>query len=184
MGESTVSPEAVREALAGKAPGNGHSKDAKSGVLDTLKGLRKGIQPLGKTLTLEVPGYNGLLAICFKYIDTDVTEEIANHVTGETKNSNNVGAGLLSGLDTMAEACLEVVVKSDPTATEWKSIVPGKKTRLDPELALLLDYPADDARETILGLFGSGHAVLKVYAQLSMWLTDVTRKVDEGFLAL
>lgn len=150
-------------------------------LFQNLRNAREDLQPFGHTITLEVPGYKGLLGIDFQYIGTDVTEKIARKIARNTKSVNGEGSSLLASLDTLIAACREVMVRDNPDQV-WRSIKPGYvPVKLDTRLSEILKYDARDQREVVLGLFGSEHAIIQMNVQLSRWLTDITRKVDEDF---
>jgi len=159
-------------------------------VLDNIREQRAEVAAVvGKTKILEVPGYKGCLAIEYKYIGSEITENIARKVRRETRSANGQGSTLLASIDTLRAACRRVLVRAD-THSKWKS--PGGDrmpiVRLDSNLARLLKFdPADfdpdnSGRGTVLGVFGSEHKINQANLLVSQWLSDTTREIDEDFL--
>jgi hypothetical protein len=163
---------------------NGEVDDESQGaLLDNLKQLRAEATNLyGTTHIMEVPGYQGLLAIEYQYISSEVTENIARDVRRETKNVNGAGSGLLSSVDTLVAASKNVLIRKD-IHHDWRPLDKNRQVNFRSlELARTLDYVADDSREVVLGLYGSEHKVIEANIFLSRWLTDKTRTADEDFL--
>lgn len=176
-----MTEEITNEVAVDEESSNGHSTPD-AALFQNLRKARAEIQPFGNSLTLEVPGYAGLLGIEYKYIDTGVTERIAKKIARELRSVHGEGETLLGSIDTLVAASKQIVVRDDEKA-EWRpitqSIIPVKLGDL--KLTEILDYQARDAREVVLGLFGSDHAIIRQSVALSQWLSDVTRKVDEDF---
>jgi hypothetical protein len=163
---------------------NGEVDDESQGaLLDNLKQLRAEATNLfGTTKVMEVPGYKGLLAIEYQYINSEVTEVIAREVRRETKNVNGIGMNLLASLDTLIAASKNVLIRKD-THRDWRPLDKEHQVNFKSlTLARTLDYPADDSRDVVLGLYGSEHSVIEANILLSRWLTDKTRTADEDFL--
>jgi hypothetical protein len=163
---------------------NGEVDDeAQGALLDNLKQLRTEATNLyGQNKIMEVPGYQGLLAIEYQYISSEVTESIGRDVRRETKNVNGIGSGLLASIDTLIAASKNVLIRSD-VHNEWRPINKNKQVNFKSlEMSRILDYPADDSREVVLGLYGSEHKVIEANIILSRWMTDKTRTSDEDFL--
>lgn len=158
--------------------------DVPESLLSELRDAQREAQPFGKTKLIHVPGYNGLLAIEYQYIGSEVTESIARKVRRETRPVDGRGSGLLSSIDTLRAACKRVLCRRTLDGP-WMS-VGGKGrpiVRLDEQLARLLNFDAESGREVVLGLFGSEHAITNQNMVLSGWLADRTKKLDEDFLA-
>jgi hypothetical protein len=158
--------------------------DVPDSLLSELREAQREAQPFGKTKLIHVPGYNGLLAIEYQYIGSEITESIARKIRRETRPVDGRGSGLLSSIDTLRAACKRVLCRRTLDGP-WMS-VGGKGrpiVRLDVHLAHLLNFDAEDGREVVLGLFGSEHAITNQNMILSGWLADRTKKLDEDFLA-
>jgi hypothetical protein len=158
---------------------NGRKED--SAVLGQLRKKRNAVQPFGKTVTLEVPGYDHCLGIEYVYIDADVTEEIGNRVAKELRPLNGKGENFLSSIETLLAACKQVMIRESANEP-WRPIDTSRPVRFESKLAELLDFDADDAREVCIGVFGSEHAIIQQNIILSRWLTDITRDVEADFL--
>ena len=174
--------------------GDGDSEE-KDNLLTNLRQLRKDATDLyGHTKVLEVPGYEGLLAIEYQYISSEVTEKIARDVRRETKNVNGIGTNLLASLDTLIAASKNVLIRNSAHGN-WieddgsycqgvRGINGGSQVNFkNTALAEILDYDASDSRDVVLGLYGSEHKIVEANIILSRWLTDRTRTSDEDFLA-
>jgi hypothetical protein len=158
--------------------------DVPESLMGTLREAQREAQPFGKTKLIHVPGYNGLLAIEYQYIGSEITESIARKIRRETRPVDGRGSGLLSSIDTLRAACKRVLCRRTLDGP-WMS-VGGKSrpiVRLDENLARLLNFDADSGREVVLGLFGSEHAITNQNMILSNWLADRTKQLDEDFLA-
>jgi hypothetical protein len=163
---------------------NGEVDDESQGaLLDNLKQLRAEATNLfGTTKVMEIPGYHGLLAIEYTYINAEVTEMIARDVRRETKNVNGIGMNLLASLDTLIAASKNVLIRKD-VQRDWRPLDKEHQVNFKSlELARTLDYPASNSREVVLGVYGSEHSVIEANILLSRWLTDKTRTADEDFL--
>lgn len=161
--------------------GNGEVPET---LLSELREAQHEVQPFGRTKIIQVPGYNGLLAIEYQYIGSEVTEAIARKVRRETRAVDGRGSGLLSSIDILRAACTRVLCRRTLDGP-WMS-VGGKArpiVRLDEHLARLLNFDANTGREVVLGLFGSEHAITNQNMILSNWLADRTKQLDEDFLA-
>lgn len=145
-------------------------------------------------LILEIPGYNGLLGVRYNNIGTDITEKVGKKLRKELKARGGEGESLLTSLDTLINACDQIVVK-DPDhprvlpddkgePTVWRPIDPDNPVpvRFDRRLASILKFDAGSAREAVLGVFGQEHAVVAQSLAVSRWLTDITREVDQDLL--
>lgn len=176
-------------------PDSTENGDGDANLITNLKHLRtEAVDVYGHTKVLEVPGYKGLMAIEYQYINAEVTENIARTIRRETKNHNGVGTNLLASLDTLIAASMNVLVRKE-TDGEWlredgsygAGVHPIDRENQvnfrDLELARILGYDAADSREVVLGLFGSEHSIIQANIMLSGWLTDKTRTADEDFLA-
>lgn len=175
--------------------GNGEvGEDDEANLIANLRQLRsETANVFGSTKVMEVPGYEGLLAIEYNYISSEVTEKIARDVRRETRSVNGAGTTLLSSLDTLIAASKNVLIRNRAQGdwvTEDGSYAPGvRPIRRDHavnfrsvELATILDYDAGNSREVVLGLYGSEHSVIEANVFLSRWMTDKTRTADEDFL--
>lgn len=153
-------------------------------VLSQIRQSREEAQPFGKTKILEVPGYHGLLAIEYQYIGSEITEAIARKVRRETRAQNGVGSSLLGSIDTLRASCKRVLCRRK-VGDKWMSVGGQSRpiVRLDTTLSSLLNFPADNGREVVLGLFGSEHKIVQQNVILSQWLADQTRNSDEDFLS-
>jgi hypothetical protein len=174
---------------------NGEVDDeTQDALLDNLKQLRtEAVDLFGTSKVMEVPGYKGLMAVEYAYISSEVTEHIAREVRRETKNVNGIGTNLLASLDTLIASSKNILIRKE-AGSEWVnkdgSYAPGvhpinksKQVNFKSlELSRILDYPADDSREVVLGVYGSEHKVIEANIILSRWMTDKTRTADEDFL--
>ena len=187
-------PELTSVTEAATATNGAIDEETEGALLDNLKHLRtEAADVFGTTKIMEVPGYHGLLAIEYQYINSEVTEQIARDIRRETKNVNGIGTNLLASLDTLIAASKSVMVR-DKLEEEWRPITQSRKEWLAGEqhhkrisfrqmdLSHLLDYSAGDFREVALGIYGSEHAVIEANVILSRWLTDKSRTADEDFL--
>lgn len=158
--------------------------DVPDDILSSLRESREAAQPFGKTKVLEVPGYNGLLAIEYQYIGSEITEAIARKVRRETRSNGGRGINLLASIDTLRAACKRVLVRKK-IGDKWTSIGGANRpfVRLDTRISSLLNFNAEDGREVVLGLFGSEHKIVQQNVILSAWLADQTRELDEDFLS-
>jgi hypothetical protein len=152
-------------------------------LLETIREAQAEVRPFGRTKVMEVPGYHGLLAVEYQYVGSEVTEAIARKVRRETRPVDGKGTALLSSIDTLRAACKRVLCRRAVT-DDWMSVGGSNMpvVRLDSKLARLLNFDADNGRETVLGLFGSEHAIIQSNVILSNWMSDKTRESDEDFL--
>jgi len=168
--------------------------DDEQSLIANLRQLRNEASNLyGVTKVMDVPGYEGKLAVEYSYISAEVTEDIARRIRRETKNVNGQGTNLLSSVDTLVAASKNVLIRSD-TQGNWMNedgtyghtVRPIKRDHVvnfrTVELATILDYDAGDSREVVLGLYGSEHSIIEANVLLSRWMTDKTRVNDEDFL--
>lgn len=180
--------------------GEGKAQD----IIESLRQQRREVADVyNKTKILDVPGYNGLLAVEYQYINSEVTEDIARKIRRETKNVNGRGLTLLSAVDTLVAASKRVLIR-DKAEGDWidadGNLAPGVRgIESEPRaqnvgidnnrpvslrgtaLSKVLKYAADDDRENVMGLFGSEHSVIQTQVLLSNWLTDRSRTADEDF---
>jgi hypothetical protein len=151
-------------------------------VLDELRGRRTELEPVGKTIVLEIPGYDGKLAAEYQYIGTEETELISKRVMKETKRFGHRGMTLLSSADLLIAACQRVLIRG-AADQDWAPLQPAP-VRFDRSLAEAFRLPAEEPREVVMAIFGSEHAVVEQNMKLSNWLTNTTREVDDDFFGL
>lgn len=129
---------------------------------------------------LEVPGYEGLLGVRYKYVSAENIEILGRRLQREIKRDKVKAENLLASIDTLIACCDEVVVRDSEDAG-WKSLA-DPPVRFDGRLADVLDYEASNARDAVLGLFNNEHAIIRHNIVLSRWLADTTQEVNEDFL--
>lgn len=172
-------------------------ENGSGGLLDRIVEIRKEvIESSTTTLDLDVPGYQKLLIVRYRYIDGIVTEHMGKKLRKELKKIDGEGETLLGSVDTLIAACEQILVR-DPgnenclrddkgKVTDLRPIQPGAipPVQFDERLSEILkfDPPARSAREVVRGLFNNDHAIIRQNIALSQWLADTTKEVDQDFL--
>lgn len=163
-----------------------------SNTLDRLRAKRAELGTV-KTITREIPGYEGDLAVRFVW---KPYEELASKGQALAKIKSPTRQSLLAAVDTLVTLCQEVVIrpddKDDPRIGE-DGYVP-LATDEDPEpvrfaaderLADALGFTSKGkdhtARDDVFGTYVNDYAILNEAMELSTWLQDTTREVDTAF---
>lgn len=154
-----------------------------------LARLRERRAELGadKFVTRDVPGYDGDLAVRYKWVPY---EQLAAKGQALTKVKNPTQRDLFAALDTLATLCVEVLVRDpeDPRADEnghapLASVEDSEPIHFgDERLAEALAFKPGKAREQIRAMFGGNdYAIMGEAIALSAWLTDTSQEVDSDF---
>lgn len=101
-----------------------------------------------RSIDLVVPGYNGLLGVRYRPVRQEEFQRLARRLSNET-------TALEAALDMMVEAC-EAILYRDSAEVDFEPLVDDKSgmpLRFGPELADVLGFEAESARETVLGVF-------------------------------
>jgi hypothetical protein len=177
-----VEPQSLDEPTGGPSVATHVDLDGDKAVIAGIRQQRTELEPFGRTLVIEIPGYQGMLGIEYGYIDSEATETISRAVAKETRSHGGKGITLLASIDTLVEACRRVMIRKD-TSQDWRPM-PPEPVQFDSQLSETLEFDASSPREVVLGLFGSEHAVVQQYMKLSAWLTNVNTDVDDALLGL
>lgn len=158
-----------------------------SDLIQRLRAEReKALAP--KVLTLEVPGWSGLLHVRYRPIAWDTILDLLGRA-----EATIAVASLNANTDALIEACDALLVKNDegeliPLADELRAQgedVHGD-VRFDERAADALGLDAPTARATVLGVFGgcvspelavSDHAM-----RLGAWMRSTGEEVDASLL--
>lgn len=156
---------------------------------NSLARLRERRAALGapKAVTRAVPGYEGDLAVRYKWVAYEV---MAAKGQALAKVKDPTRRDILAAQDTLVALCQEVVVKPDdpadprigedgyvPLAAEGEAPV----TFGDDRIAHALGFEPGTARENAARTVCNDYAVLAEAVALSAWLQDTSREVDSEF---
>lgn len=155
-------------------------------LLANLKDKREAAS--NKETYITIPGYDGdppILKAKYRLIDSNEIDKIATRVQKESGDS--LTRQVLGAVDTLIAACDGFYV--DVGDGELQPFVdPDTDAHVagyNQDLANLLQYEANTAREVVFGLFSNNEiAIMQHNIKLSMWMSNTSRDVDNDFLGL
>jgi hypothetical protein len=146
--------------------------------IERLRELRRGITE-NRTIELDIPGYNGLLVARYRLLDWKTVRGIVKRLENKQSQSE---AEMLSQMDTIASACVELLLRKEDDSLIGMDDSYGP-VRYDKHLCELLDLPVPStAREAIVSVFVSDMAIVGHHAKLLTWMQGEQEDVDEEFL--
>lgn len=152
-------------------------------IIDNLKKMR--MERLKREpKDLEIPGYEGLLWVRYKYVEYEENEELTRRVMNQADKLKSTT--ISAAADFLANACVEILTPSGEAGAKLRPIDPRQETptRFDQHMAGLFDIPVPEgseglsAREVVRGVFANDYALVEQYIDLSRWLSGVSRGVD------
>lgn len=164
----------------------------KTGPASILDRLKQRHDELGEDWTKEfpVPGYGDELFLRCGVVEWEKLSEIAERVADIAKTHPK--AKLLGQIDTIIAAHREVVVKIDGEFHRPCDVAPlreaaglqeGEALRLDGNLASMLEFDADTARQAVVGLFnGKEFQITLMHNDLMEWMGDADARIKEKFV--
>lgn len=160
-------------------------------ILGSLRQQRSKIGEGADPLYLSVPGYDDKLVLRFKWVPFKTLTRTAQQLSKMTEPSEQAVA---AAADTIVAACEEVCVRvadSDkPAAAGYPKGVYPLSTNSVPvdfsdgdRLSYALGFQKPkDARTCAVLTFKNEYALIDVATDVTEWLRDTTRKVDEEFV--
>lgn len=148
-------------------------------VISQLREKRKTLGAGAKPLRLEVPGYDGLLLIDFKWVPFS---ELAKNALSLQKVKSPIEVQIAAACDTLIATCDGFFIRIGEDVKPLDEDEPFD-TFGDPRLPELLGYEAaNSARESCRSLFANEYSLITTANTVLEWLQDTTRAVDEEHL--
>lgn len=149
-------------------------------VIDQIKKRRRQLGQ-ARTLTMEIPGYDGLLFARYHYVDGMYDE--LRKIVERADRSSSPRREINAQMDVLILACQEVLAyrPDDPQADDQgrAPIDPEETTRFDTHLAELLDFEAKRSRDVVAGVFRNNLAIAAQHNDLMIWAASNQQEIDE-----
>lgn len=167
------------------AVGNGHEAQPRP-VPERLRKLRKRREEIAakRTLTLKVPGYDGLVGVRYKAVPSDDFERFAERAA----RTAGKGDYLAANADLLIQSCQAILCR-DTEDSDWEPLDENSSeptTFSTGTLPELLGIEATSAREEVFGLFspdGAQPAACTAHADaISDWLRGSVEEIDRDLL--
>lgn len=159
-----------------------------AGAVSLFDGLREKHREIAarKTIDIPIPGYDGDLVARYRVLDvTSEMSGIAKRVAREF--TNTMEAQLWATVDGMIVACEGIFASDKGGNLHPLSEATGSDTpvKYDMQLAQFMGFTGvGSAREVVMELFGHNEvAMLDHGSQLSRWMSNTSRRVNEEFMA-
>ena len=149
-------------------------------VIASLREHRNQLGANSAPLELEVPGYDGLLLIRYRWVSLkDLSKNTENLQRIKESNEQNVAAAADTLIGTCDEFLVRVGDELQPLSDNGVPITFG-----DTRLVGLLGFDTPKTvRDAVRSVFGNEYALIKTASVIIEWLQDTSLKVDQGFLA-
>ena len=168
---------------------NDDGKPAPANLLESLRQRREEVAS-DHTVTLSLPGYDQdypKLYVKYRNVDGKEVDLIARKVQRETKDRWD--RQVLSTVDILIEACVGFYVATTSEEEDDPTPLVGPDgtliTGYDHTLSEAFQMNAQSARDTLFELFGGRKNDIMIMShgvQLSRWMGNTARRVDEDFL--
>lgn len=156
----------------------GGGQSSKTSFMDKIRAKRVAQEDV--TLDLPIPGYDNELVGRYRVVTLDETEKIGKRVRSVKDRAERM---LLASLDGIALACEGLYWRDNEgelhpmgpngTSEAWTFSSPG--------LSAELGFDAENARDTILGIFGRNEfAIVQHNVEIARWMSG--GKTQDDFL--
>lgn len=176
----TTESDPIVEQDVFEEPARSNGAGQPQSVLDQVKAQRLRLGQ-ARTLTLEIPGYEGLLFARYHYVDGMYDE--LRKIVEKADRSSSPRREINAQMDVLILACQEILVyrPDDPNADEQgrAPIDQGENTRFNVHLAELLEFEAKKSRDVVVGVFRNNLAVASQHNELMLWAASNQQEMDE-----
>ena len=154
-----------------------------SDVTSTLAQIREARKTIGAgadPLDLEVPGYNHLLVIRYKWIPF---KELSSSSQRLSKIQDVTDRSIAAAAETVTKTCQEILIRVDGTLKPLAQEGQPAQTFASPELGTVLGFPVQQsARENARAVFNNEYALIDAGAKIVTWLEDTSQQIGETTL--
>jgi len=177
--------ETVIAGLPEMALGEAAPVTEQTSLFDQLRKKRQEAEE-GKVTFIPIPGYDAnppILLARYRVLDGKEIDVIGRKVNMETKDRWE--RGILAAIDSMIACCNGMYYDELEGEGPQPMTVGGSPiTGYTPDLARALDFPANSAREVVIGVFVSNEmAIMQHNVRLGLWMGNTARKVDEDIFS-
>lgn len=162
----------------GDPQGNG-AEGARATLLNQLRGKREELKE-DHYLDLDIPGYDGMLVGRFRPFPIEKSEKKMREFQ---KLAGKAPMLLKAACDTLIDACEQLMIRKE-AGTEPVPIDPDVDPPIafDSRAAELFGFPAQTARQVVIGLFPTEQSIVALNVEVSRWMQTLQRDTDEELL--
>jgi hypothetical protein len=149
-------------------------------IATTLQTLRGQLGQNAAPLDLDVPGYDGLLVIRFKWVPFS---EISKNSEALKKIGNRGVLAVAACCETLISTCQEFLCRSEDGELHPLSQTDIPITFADRRLADALGFdPSMNVREYVKATFNNDYAVIDTANTVMEWLQDTSKRINKTLL--
>jgi hypothetical protein len=149
-------------------------------VASTLQGLRGQLGKNATPLDLDVPGYDGILVIRYKWVPFS---EISKNSEVLKRIGNQSALAVAACCETLISTCVEFLIRAEDGELHPLSQDDVPITFLDKRLAEALGFDASlGSRDYVRSTFSNDYALIETANTVMEWLQDTSKGVNKDFL--
>ncbi|MCW3039352.1 MAG: hypothetical protein JWM31_1257 [Solirubrobacterales bacterium] len=155
------------------APADSAGAAPEGSPLGRLAARRQELQAQRTPLDLDVPGYGGALVARYGFVGYQEAAKTAKRLE---RVPDEAARNLLGCIDQLTMACIGLFERDDDG--ELTQVADG----FGPDLAEILGFEAETAREVVQGTFPDEWAIIRQAQAHSEWLNRESPEVDSDLL--
>jgi hypothetical protein len=149
-------------------------------VTASLRELRGKLGQGATPLELDVPGYEGLLVVRYRWVPFD---QISKNSEALKKIGNQSALAVAACAETLLTTCQEFLIRTEDGELQPLSQTDVPITFSDKRLAEALGFdPSLGVREYVKATFNNDYAVIDQANTVMEWLQDTSKGVNKNFL--